>query len=79
MAEACRAVERLLASPSLRILFPGERFWPLLSEALNEADARGNLAFDAQIVAVCRECGVSTLLSEDRDFTRFRGFAVSRL
>jgi hypothetical protein len=79
VGEACRALERLLASPSLRILLPGERFWPLLSEALQEADARGNLAFDAQIVAVCRESGVSTLLSEDRDFTRFRGFAVSRL
>jgi len=36
----------------------------------------GNLAFDAQIVALCRECRVRALLTEDRDFGRF---AVERL
>jgi predicted nucleic acid-binding protein len=39
----------------------------------------GNLAFDAQIVAVCRESGVRALLTEDRDFSRFEDFPVERI
>jgi predicted nucleic acid-binding protein len=38
-----------------------------------------NLAFDAQVVALCREAGVTALLTEDRDFDRFRGFRTLRL
>jgi toxin-antitoxin system PIN domain toxin len=77
--EACEALGRVLESPSLHVLMPGERFWPLLAQAVAEADARGNLVFDAQVVAVCRETGVSTLLTEDRDFGRFHGFHTARL
>jgi predicted nucleic acid-binding protein len=32
---------------------------------------RGNLAFDAQIVASCIEHGVRELITADRDFSRF--------
>jgi predicted nucleic acid-binding protein len=51
----------------------------LLDEAIRTGDASGNLVFDAQLVAVCRENGVTALLSEDRDFDRFRGLRVERL
>lgn len=61
------------------MLTPGERFWPLLVQAASEAEATGNLAFDAQVVALCREAGVTALLTEDRDFDRFRGFRTLRL
>ena len=37
------------------------------------------LVFDAQIVALCREHGVSRLLTEDRDFDRFKGLRTERL
>lgn len=77
--EACEALGRVLDSPSLVVLMPGERFWPLLAAASVEADATGNLVFDAQIVALCREAGVSALLTEDRDFDRFPGFRTTRL
>ena len=77
--EACEALERVLASPSAHVLMPGERYWPLLTEAMREGEAAGNLAFDAQIVALCREAGVSALLTEDRDFDRFRGLRTMRL
>jgi toxin-antitoxin system PIN domain toxin len=77
--EACRALDRLLASPTVRVLHPGPAFVARLSEAVREADAVGNLVFDAQIVAVCRESGVTRLLTEDRDFTRFRRFPVQGL
>jgi toxin-antitoxin system PIN domain toxin len=69
--EATEAVERLLASPSVHVLAPAERWPGLVAEAMREGKARGNLVFDAQIVAVCREHGVTALLTEDRDFDRF--------
>lgn len=77
--EACEAVERILASPSLQVLLPGDRFWTLVAEAVRQARATGNLVFDAQIVALCRESGVRVLLTEDRDFERFAGFATTGL
>ena len=76
---ACEAMQRLLASPSVELLLPGPRFPELLADAVSEADAIGNLVFDAQIVALCRESGVRTLLTEDRDFDRFSGLATERL
>lgn len=77
--EACAALARVLASPSLRVLSPGERFWGMLAAAVRDADATGNLAFDAQLAALCREHGVSALLTEDRDFDRFPGLRTERL
>ena len=77
--EACEALARVLASPSLLVLHPGERFVGLLMAATKEAEALGNLVFDAQIVALCREAGVRRLLTEDRDFDRFRDLEILRL
>ena len=77
--EGCAAVERVLASPSVHLLVPGDRYWSLLAEAVRQARATGNLVFDAQIVALCREAGASPLLTEDRDFDRFSGFPTARL
>jgi toxin-antitoxin system PIN domain toxin len=79
LADALAALDALTGSPSVVLLQPGERYWPLLREALTEARATGNLAFDAQIVALCREHGVRMLLTEDRDFARFRDFPVEHL
>jgi hypothetical protein len=78
-AEACQALDRVLASPSVTVLSPGDRYWELLREAIAEGGTTGNLVFDAQIVALCREAGVSGLLTEDRDFDRFRRFPTLRL
>ncbi len=77
--EACAALDRVLESPSLRILYPGERYWRFLADAVRAADAAGNLAFDAQLAAVCCESGVSALLTEDRDFARFEILRTQRL
>jgi predicted nucleic acid-binding protein len=41
-------------------------------QTVADARATGNLVFDAQIVAVCRENGVETIWSNDRDLLRFR-------
>jgi len=79
LEEALNALEALLASPSLVVLTPGERYWPLFREASREARAAGNLVFDAQIAALCREHGVRVLLTEDRDFRRFPGLLLEHL
>jgi len=72
--EAATAVERLLDSPSLIVLSPGDRYPELLLAAMRSAEVKGNLVFDAQIVALCREAGGCELLTEDRDFARFGDF-----
>ena len=77
--EVSTNVERILASPSLTLLRPGPNYVQLLLEAIREVNAVGNLVFDAQIVALCREHGVSRLLTHDRDFDRFKGLRTERL
>lgn len=77
--KACAALDAVLASPSVELLLPGQRYWRLLCEAMVEGDAGGNLAFDAQIVALCREKGVRTLLTADRDFDRFTDFPTQAI
>lgn len=57
--------------PSIRVLSPGPRHWELLSETIETARVRGGMVSDAVIVALCREHGVDTVLSNDRDFDRF--------
>jgi predicted nucleic acid-binding protein len=79
LEEALSALESVLASPSLLVLTPGDGYWPLFREVAREAHAAGNLAFDAQIAALCREHGVGVLLTEDRDFRRFHGFQIEHL
>ena len=71
LEQAIDAVDALLESPSARILMPEGGHWSLLRASLLAAEATGNLVFDAQIAALCREHGVERLLSQDRDFRRF--------
>lgn len=76
---AIDALDRILESPSLRLLHPGTRFWPVLQDTLRDGGARGNRVFDAQIVAVCLENAVDTVLSEDRGLRRFTGIRLRPL
>lgn len=64
-------LEQLLASPSARMLVAGPTFPEFFAGACRDGNVQGNLAFDAQVVAVCREHGVAEILTEDRDFARF--------
>ncbi len=77
--EAWHALNRLLASPTLVVLHPEERFLELFEASVVHAGTRGNLVFDAQIAALCREHGVRELLTEDRDFARFEGLTPIQL
>ncbi len=71
MAQALDFVDRLVESPSVRVLRPGARHWQLLRDTIQESRVGGGMVTDAVIVALCREHGVDTLLSNDRDFRRF--------
>ena len=73
LKDALGNVAILLEVPIFVILLPGEGFWNLISRLSHEADARGNLAFDAQIAALCVEHHVAELWTADRDFARFSG------
>lgn len=68
---ALEFIAHVLGSPSARLLVPGVTFPTLFAEACRAGAVQGNLAFDAQVVAVCREHGVTDILTEDRDFSRF--------
>lgn len=68
--QATAFLDRLTESPSFRVLLPDVEYWADLKSALSMASARGNLAFDAQIAALCVRHG-ATLLTADRDFARF--------
>ncbi len=76
---ALEALSGLLESPTLRLLSPGPSYAELHAGAARAADARGNLAFDAQIAAVCREHGADRLLTLDRDFDRFPDLRIVSL
>lgn len=79
MATAHGVLNALLDSPSAHLLLPGERYRALLAAAIDEGGATGNLVLDASIVAVCREHGVSTILTNDLDFRRFPSIEVQPL
>jgi len=77
--DALGSMESLLASPSARLLVPGDRYLALLHGLIVDAAAHGNLVHDAQIAAVCLEHGATTLLTEDQDFLSFRGLSLLSL
>ncbi len=79
IAQAVEFIEHLLRSPTVHVLGPGPRHWELLRKILDEGQVRGGLVTDAVIVALCREHGVDTVLSNDRDFDRFPDIRVARL
>jgi toxin-antitoxin system PIN domain toxin len=79
LADAVEFVKSVTAAPTCRLLRPGNGYLDHFYATLVEADARGNLVFDAQIVALCREHGISRVLTNDRDFERFRGLSVDYL
>ena len=79
LAQAVGFLEGVVASPSCRIVLPSPGFLELLTATARQADARGNLMFDVQIAALCREHGISAILTNDRDFARFEGLEARYL
>lgn len=67
----------ILASPTVRVLAETPRHQEVLDAVLAESGVTGNLIHDAHIVALCRDHGVSEILTADRDFLRFRGIKTT--
>ena len=71
-AQAAQIVDLWLARPNVRVLIPGDHYWPLFRRMLIEGQASGALVSDAEIAALTLEYG-GVLHTADRDFARFPG------
>lgn len=58
-------------SPTVRLLTETSQHLRTLSQLLSAAGLTGPAVHDAKIAAICLDHGVRTLLSMDRDFSRF--------
>ncbi len=58
-------------SPSIRVLCDDTSMLPVLSELVTAGQVRGAKVHDARIASCCLVHGVDTLLTVDRDFSRF--------
>lgn len=74
---ALQNIQSLIASPSLTLLSETERHEEILFEILKKYDARGNHIFDAKIYTLCREHGISEILTADTDFLKFREIRIT--
>lgn len=74
--EAAADLESLLSRPHVRS--PGEEggFWQTYRSVAAESGVRGNLVSDAHLVSLMRQFGVTTIISNDRDFRKFDGVQV---
>lgn len=72
LEQATRIVDLWLANTNVRVLVPGEHYWPLFRRMLIEGQASGALVSDAEIAALTIEYG-GVLHTADRDFARFPG------
>ncbi len=64
-------VDAWLESPSITLLTESDTHWPTLRAYLTAGRIAGSQVHDARIAALCRQHGVRTLWSGDRDFSRF--------
>jgi toxin-antitoxin system PIN domain toxin len=69
---AAQIVGLWLANANVRVLIPGDHYWPLFRRMLIEGQASGALVSDAEIAALTIEYG-GVLHTADRDFARFPG------
>lgn len=70
--EALEIVDEWLTLPHVRLLVPGDRFWPIFRRMLMEGHIAGRSVTDAEIAAVTIEYG-GELHTNDRGFARFPG------
>lgn len=68
--QALAETRKLRDHPGVVTLVPGPRHWDIFEHLCRSAQTRGNLVADAQHAALAVEHG-ATLVSRDRDFTRF--------
>jgi uncharacterized protein len=73
---AIRQVECWLECPSLTLPAETAEHWAILKSALLAGHLAGPVIHDARVMALCRQHGVKTLWSADRDFSRIAGVKI---
>ena len=72
LEQAAQIVGLWLANANVRVLNPGDHYWPLFRRMLIEGQASGALVGAAEIASLTIEYG-GMLHTADRDFARFPG------
>jgi toxin-antitoxin system PIN domain toxin len=76
LAKALEQIDAWLESPTLTLLSESALHWSILRALLVSSRIAGPAVHDARVFALCRQHGVRTLWSADRDFSRFAGLSV---
>lgn len=76
---ALEAVDALVRLDTTRVLCEGPEDWPVIAAAFRRARVRGPRVHDARVGAVCRDHGVTEILTADRRFPRIAGLRVHDL
>lgn len=75
-AEAVGDLQALIDRPNLRVVGPGDQFWPMYLRATQSLRMTSKLVADAQSVALMYEHGIGTIWTRDRDFRVFDGITA---
>ncbi|MCY3763511.1 MAG: PIN domain-containing protein [Gemmatimonadetes bacterium] len=75
-AIALDQVRAWLETPNLVLLAESPGFWDKLHRLIETGRIAGPMVHDARVAALCLHHGVETLLTADRDFSRFPGLRV---
>lgn len=70
--ECMEFADALLAVPSVQIVRPGPRHWPIFRQLVTDHRLRGNDVPDAYLASIALEQG-ATFVTLDRGFNRFKG------
>jgi len=76
LKDALAQVECWLECPTLETIGEIQGYWNTLKSALLAGRVTGGMIHDARIVSICRQHGVKTLWSADRDLSRLTGVRV---
>jgi len=76
LEKALADLELWFESPSLRLIGEDPAYWPRFTRVARQGRVAGPVVHDARIASICHEHGVMTLLTADRDFSRFPGIEV---
>ncbi|MGA7216783.1 MAG: TA system VapC family ribonuclease toxin [Candidatus Sulfotelmatobacter sp.] len=72
LEQAAQVVDTWMAHSNVRIVTPGENYWPLFRRMVVEGRASGPRVSDAAMAALAVEYG-GVMHTTDRDFARFPG------
>jgi len=76
LEKALADLDAWFESPSLRLIGEGPAYWSAFCRMARQGRVAGPVVHDSRIAAICLEHGVRTLLSADRDFSRFPAIEI---